>query len=124
MWCRIAGRMMPPMFQHSVAVSSSTAENPILTFSDTSNPVTPRRHLSQKRRPQIHHKFFSSRFSVDCYCLYLPFPRVSNKTTTTRTHKAQPQDYSQLGSLGLRLNTSVQIISVGTDILSNFISFP
>ena len=61
MWCRIAGRMKPrtppPTPFTSVEVSSSTAENPILTFSDTSIPVTLWRQVSQKRRPQIHHKF-------------------------------------------------------------------
>ena len=60
---------------------------------------------------------------LTCYCLYLPFPRVSNRNIATSVHKAQPYDYIQLGSLGLRLNTSVPTISVGTDILSNFISF-
>jgi hypothetical protein len=65
-----------------------------------------------------------SRFSVGSFCLYIPFPRVSNKITTMSVHKAQLYDYSQLGSFGLRLNTSVQIISVGNDILSKFISFP
>jgi hypothetical protein len=108
MWRRIAGQMMPPMIRHSVEVSSSTAENPILTFSDTSNPVAPRRNVSQKRRPQIHHKFWSSHFSVDCYCLYLHFTRVYNRPTAMSVHKTQPYHYTQLGSIALRLNTSVQ----------------